>query len=208
MNSKTNVLPQIAQQNRDSAILNINNKIRILKEWASKGIPEYIEKGLDRNSDVSVLEYFPKTIRQFNSWDGQRNSDMFQSEMPSLRPNANDTLRKHALLRSEVETLLPLLVLQAESQRLEKRPASIRRLRVELDREKKIRELLENEIIEARRQLRIAQEISEAATVSRNAIAEEFQARVEILTNENSRLREEIFLLRKQHLKPIPTKKA
>lgn len=203
--------PKVAEHNKQRAIANINCKITILQGWISNGIPivqvQPDETGAQASSPVS-LEYFPKSNRQFNAWDGSQNSKDLNALLPKISRNANDTLRKNANLRTKVEQIVESLRLRAADQCQDAKPARISKLRSALKVEKRIRALLENELIEVRRALKAEQSAHKSKTQKAENQSKEFREYVLRLTSENQRLAEENAALIKKLAKISPIRKT
>lgn len=109
------------QINKKEALLNIQKKIDILKNW-SQGIYA---------SPVTSYDYFPTTIRQFNHWDMSQNGQDLKYLYPTIKTNANDTLRSYPQLRNELEQIISLLIQKSKqpSTKIEK----ISRLKEKID---------------------------------------------------------------------------
>jgi hypothetical protein len=90
------------QINKQAALSNILLKRDILLSWKDDGIPS--ASGDISNADY--LEYFPKSIRQFNAWDLSKNSDVVRKLFPGVKRNANDTLNNYPSIRLEISGLL------------------------------------------------------------------------------------------------------
>jgi hypothetical protein len=119
------------QINKKEALLNIQKKTDILRDW-SKGIYPH---------PLVSHDYFPTTIRQFNHWDMSQNTQDLKCLYPTIKTNANDTLRSYPQLRNEIEQIISLLILKSKqpSNKIEK--AS--RLKEKIDQQNKYILILE-----------------------------------------------------------------
>nr|WP_180203003.1 hypothetical protein [Pseudomonas sp. SbOxS1]NYU02586.1 hypothetical protein [Pseudomonas sp. SbOxS1] len=122
---------KISERNRNEAIRNIRLKISLLKEVFS-------------NSDLQTDEYYPKTIRQFNSWDLSQNTLKFRDDIAPISRNANDTLNKYPDLKSEVVASLHALMLVRNKSSSIDRTDKIGKLKEEILRLKKYINVLES----------------------------------------------------------------
>lgn len=122
---------KISERNRNEAIRNIRLKISLLKEVFS-------------NSDLQADEYYPKTIRQFNSWDLSKNTLKFRDVIAPIFRNANDTLNKYPDLKSEVVASLHALMLVRNKSSSADHTDKIGKLKEEIVRLKKYINVLES----------------------------------------------------------------
>lgn len=98
------------QSNKQDALKNILTKKDILMLWSKTSIP---------HASNGRLEFFPKTIRQFNAWDMSQNSPALKTALPPIARNANDTLRNYPSTRAEVSSAIAALVFMS-SQKVSK----------------------------------------------------------------------------------------
>ncbi|MFC7515473.1 hypothetical protein ACFQUU_10685 [Herbaspirillum sp. GCM10030257] len=149
----------IAALNQQRAIQNIKTKIGILEHWVSQGIPRrYNEAGQPMlSSGLHELDYFPKSLRQFNLWDGSQNCSETLRAFPIFRKNANDTLRIHTSLRQCVQKLIAELRRKRKEQSYIEKPDTLNSLRSQLVIEKGRLRLLEKELYNHRKQMKILQ---------------------------------------------------
>lgn len=181
--------PKIASLNRDVAAANIKRKLAILRAWLAKEIPALAPGDGDVAPRQQVtLDYFPRSLRQFNNWDGTQNCATTRAGLPPILRNANETLRKHQSLRTELERLLSALSLRAAEQSAALKPHRISKLIAELKVERARRSLLEREVVELRRHLkaelaRLTQELQ-----VKNSINHELQSLVGNLRSDNEAL--------------------
>jgi|GEM_PF-1250635 len=148
--------PAIATLNEQSATGNLQTKIQILEGWVRDGIPLL----RDEESTILIdeagrnrLDFFPRTVRQFNFWDGTQNCATVRLGLAQFSVNANDTLRKRPDLRRAVEELICMLANAASTAIKTKREETIVGLRRSLELEELRRQQLEYELIRHRREL-------------------------------------------------------
>jgi len=203
--------PKVAEFNKQRAIGNIHCKLRILNGWVENGIPVTQSGTCDdipRTSAQISLEYFPKSVRQFNAWDASQNSNEIQAALPTICRNANDTLRKHAHLRSEVVQTIESLRLRAADQFEGTKPLRIGKLRAALKLEVHLRTLLEHELIAIRRDLKAEKQAHNNVVQKVENQSKEFKEYIGRLTNDNERLSEENSVLIRKLTKIAPLRKA
>lgn len=124
------------QTNKQAAIENIRNKLAILAHWKASGIPVRAD---------GIAEYFPRTVRQFNSWDLSQNSEQVTDRYLLIRKNANDTLRNYPSTLTEVQTAISsLIALDKKPPRNAEKIANLKRSTAEL---KSYLKVLERELI-------------------------------------------------------------
>lgn len=185
--------PAVATANKRRALNNIERKIFILKEWISTGIPLC--------GDTSDLDFYPKSVRQFNLWDASQNTSKLDVE---IERNANDTLKKHEGVFAEVVQLVQIIQLRAAEQIQGKKKPRIGKLQAELALEVRLRKVAEAELIKLRRELK-AEQLSHRNALRRaeNRMAE-FKSELERLTAINARLAEENSVLVASAIKVRP----
>lgn len=130
----TRVVKQ-AEFSKANAEANINRKLNVLESWLSEGIP--FRRSDDGNilldeKDGKILEYYPKSLRQFKAWDGTQNSNTLRNTLPELSKTGNDTLAKRPALEEKVGKLVAALRLRAESQKGADKHSAFKRLEEEL----------------------------------------------------------------------------
>ncbi|MFQ6333988.1 hypothetical protein [Methylophilus sp. 3sh_L] len=200
--------PEIADINKLSAERNILCKLNILEAWAKNGIPpiQTINSGIDKN--LAGLEYFPRSIRQFNFWDGSQNSLQLREGIPAIFRNANETLNSHKELRLRVAAVLEALVIKSLSQANQLKPLRIKKLNTSLELERKLRSVAETELIVLRENMRLLQrQISESQSSS-VSIEREFQRLVKSLEGELEDTKAELATLKAKLAKVVPLKRV
>ena len=91
----------------------IDTKIEILQGWLANGIPRRRDNA--GNSFVSpaghqLLEYFPRSLRQFKLWDASQNSEAMRSALPTLSRIGNDTLARRPSCADRALALMNALI--------------------------------------------------------------------------------------------------
>lgn len=122
---------KINELNKALALSNINLKLSILEEAINP--PEN-----------SILEYYPKTVRQFNLWDAKQNSTEFQKRHSSIKRNANSTLNKHPDLKAKLIATLQALILAHRNRIKNTKPEKASKLKYDIAELKKYISLLES----------------------------------------------------------------
>ncbi len=198
--------PAVADVNRDNARRNIVCKKNILEAWARNGIPQVLVEESNQKGNIEMLEYFPRSIRQFNFWDGTVNSQYVQSGFPTITRNANDTLRNHPVLREEVEMVIDALIAREAIQQNQSKPIRIKKLTDASALERKLRTILENDLANLRKQQGEERRryIDEVASL-RGQVAE-MKAQVRHLKTENQGLSQQVRDLKGQLVKVLPLK--
>jgi hypothetical protein len=106
-----------SQVSKIAATENITKKMRILEKWLANGVPIALNTQSSLNTQVTPVlqpEYFPKTIRQFKLWDGQKNSEEFRIANGVITRTGNDTLNKRQDLK-ELTTAILIALKEKES---------------------------------------------------------------------------------------------
>lgn len=147
-----NVHQHASLVNAAAADANIRRKISILELWIESGIPHIPQDSLSSESGSRLLDYYPRTLRQFNLWDGSTNSVL--GELGSIRKNAPQTLRKNLAMQETVERLLTALRLRAAEQIRSAKPIRIQTLTRKLEVSEVRRALLEHEMLEQRKNMK------------------------------------------------------
>lgn len=195
--------PKIADINKLSAEKNMLCKLHILEAWAKSGVPS-VQQDHGIGNCLSNLEYFPRSVRQFNFWDGSQNSLKLREAMPSIFRNANETLNSHKGLRLRVVAVLEALVSKSLSQANQLKPLRIKKLTSNLDVEKRLRIVAETELVILRESMRLLQrQISESQSTSDN-IEREFQRLVKSLEIELEEVKGELATLKAHLAKIVP----
>lgn len=208
MNMKINASrkPEIADINQLTAEKNILCKLNILEAWAKNGIPSIHAVGSGIDKDLSSLDYFPRSIRQFNFWDGSQNSLQLREGMPAIFRNANETLNSHKELRLRVALVLETLVIKSISQANQLKPLRIKKLTTSLELEKKLRIVAETELVIMRENIRLLQRKISESQSSSAIIEREFQRLVKSLEKQIEDSKEELATLKAKLAKVAPLK--
>lgn len=175
--------PVVARVNMDRATGNIRTKLSILKAWSREGVPE-----IERENGERSLDFYPKSLRQFNAWDGSQNNQDIQRVLPDISRNANDTLRKHADLRKEVEAILEVIHFKAVEQATDKHVTKLVALKRSLKTEQQLRHAVEQELIMLRRSLKKEQDAHQVSKQKLDGQLTELKRRVDALLEERNRL--------------------
>jgi len=122
---------KINELNKALALSNLNLKLSALKEAIN--FPE-----------DSILEYYPKTVRQFNLWESNQNSAKLQERYSSIKRNANSTLNKHPDLKAELIATLQSLILAQRNHTKSTKPEKISKLKSDIFELKRYISLLES----------------------------------------------------------------
>jgi len=184
-----------AEVSKAAAEENINQKLKILENWALKGIP-YL-RTTDGNflldsRDNKILDFFPKSLRQFKSWDGSQNCELVRLEFPRLATTGNDTLAKRPVQEEEVRKVVLALRLKADSQNLESHPSVVKKLQAELKVANSIISIRNSELREQQRKLlRTGRDYRKLEVQSAGHLADAIKL--------NAKLAEEIESLKKQN---------
>ncbi|MCA8041836.1 hypothetical protein [Burkholderia seminalis] len=95
----------------------MENKVAILEAWLATGIPVMQGEAGPILDELGrpKLEFFPRTVRQFNAWDGSQNSQSALRPFGVFKVNANATLRKHPHLLERVVSAINSLRVQQDS---------------------------------------------------------------------------------------------
>lgn len=124
-----------AEISKAEADANIRLKINILSSWLAHGIP-YLQT-LDGSTlldsrNRKQLDFFPKSLRQFKTWDGSQNCEVVRAQLPAFTATGNDTLAKRPELANQARQAVEALRKRAEAQNNESRLSEIQNLTVEL----------------------------------------------------------------------------
>ncbi|SMP77696.1 hypothetical protein [Noviherbaspirillum suwonense] len=152
MSERKSRTPSIAITNESNARNNIVLKKNILDAWAKNGIPHVPVEDVAASVAELQLEYFPRTIRQFNFWDGSNNSEQIRNVLPAITRNANDTLRRHPNLRNDVDEAIDAVKQREILQLSQVKFTKISNLRGQIAMEKKLRSILESALVDVRKQ--------------------------------------------------------
>lgn len=111
-------VPQ-AERAKQAASANIELKLGVLKSWLKNGIP-YIEDEeghtlLDKNT-LRVIDFYPRSLRQFKEWDGSQNCSSVRATLPAIGRIGNDTLANRPELEKIAIELIAALRQVAEHQ--------------------------------------------------------------------------------------------
>jgi hypothetical protein len=124
-----------AEVSKAEADNNIKRKINVLKDWLDKGIP--YRQTPDGNTllddhDQKLLDFYPRSLRQFKAWDGSQNCEKVRAQLPTFIATGNDTLAKRPALEEQARRFITALRLRAESQTNATRQSELKRLEGEL----------------------------------------------------------------------------
>lgn len=122
---------KIHEFNKQEALNNMTLKLTILNDALKK--PE--------NPN---LEFYPKTVRQFNLWESKQNSIELNKRYGPIKKNANSTLNKYPEVKAELTTLLKLLTLAERNKEKNSKPERISKLKANIEELKKYILLLES----------------------------------------------------------------
>lgn len=189
--------PAVAAINKRDALLNLERKILILKNWISAGIPHFEE--------TESLVFYPKSVRQFNLWDGSQNPGKLDFE---IKRNANDTLRGYPDLRTQVKEIVCTIQVRAEEQLQGNKKARIGKLLTELAIEKRLRQVVESELVEVRRILKSKESIHENQERRSGNRIEELKSEIERLSDINALLTKDNAKLIAESIKVKPIRRA
>lgn len=126
-------VPQ-AERAKDAATANISRKLAILSSWAETAIPylcDHLGRTVLDERQTRVLDFFPRSLRQFKEWDGSQNCLFVRSTLPKFGTTGNDTLAKRPELEENAIRLIVALKDRATSQLLEGRHTELKKLRTE-----------------------------------------------------------------------------
>ncbi|WP_273163631.1 hypothetical protein [Massilia timonae] len=146
-----------AEVSKAEADANIERKLNVLKSWLSTGIPYRQtadgETFLD-NHDQKILDFYPRSLRQFKIWDGSQNCESVKVHLPVFAATGNDTLAKRPALEEQARQVIAALRLRAESQSNTTRQSEIKRLKSEIKVAEATIEMRNAELREQQRTLR------------------------------------------------------
>ncbi|WP_050470702.1 hypothetical protein [Herbaspirillum chlorophenolicum] len=198
--------PPVAETNKNNAKQNIVRKKNVLDAWAKNGIPFEAVDESNTKAVSGALDFFPRSIRQFNFWDGSENSEVVRSELPEIARNANDTLRSYPDLKSEVEKILDALIAREILQKNQSKPIKVKKLLDTNALEKKLRSILENELVNLRRQQADDRKKYNGDVASLTGQITELKGIVHDLKSENQGLSQQVRNLKSQIAKVSPLK--
>ena len=195
MTDKKSRKPPVADVNKDNAKNNIVCKKNLLNGWAKNGIPIVPDDPSSPSEAIGKLEYFPRTIRQFNFWDGSANSQSVRNGFPTISRNANDTLRRYPVLKGEVEDILDALIAREILQQNHAKPIRLKKLYDSNALEKKLRVILENELVNLRKQQGEERKKYNDRVTGLNGQVEELKRILRELREENHALSQQVSAL-------------
>lgn len=173
---------------KDRAQAVIDAKILLLRTWLETGIPCRCDADgnilLDPRSGNRVLEYFPRTLRQFKLWDGSQNSTLIRASGCALGRTGNDTLAKRPSCASLATQLMSALVEVARKQGASNHESSVARLKVEIAAMKRSVEIRCMELFEQQRTIRTLERRISLLIARQQADAEETQRTIGRLSEE------------------------
>ena len=101
----------------------IGKKILVLEGWIENGIPWRLHDAsgevMHDHNDEKLLDYFPKTIRDFARWDGSQNCAATREKIGELSTSSRTTLGPrghHVKQRELIEQILKQLPSKATEQ--------------------------------------------------------------------------------------------
>lgn len=206
MNEKKVRKPPVADINRNNAKQNIIRKKNVLDAWAKNGIPVVATDKANTKTNSGEIEFFPRSIRQFNFWDGSANSELARSDLPKIARNANDTLRSYPDLRREIEQTLDALIAREILQKNQSKPIKVKKLLDANVLEKKLRSILENELVNLRRQQADDRMRYNHEVASMTGQVTELKRLLRDLKSENQDLSQQVRNLKSQIAKVSPLK--
>ncbi|MDR6586364.1 hypothetical protein [Herbaspirillum frisingense] len=200
--------PSIAALNKSNAKNNIVRKKNILDAWARNGIPHVAAHNVEPGMAAFQLEYFPRTIRQFNFWDGSANSEQMRNELPTFTRNANDTLRGYPDLKNSVGEVIDAVKQRAIVQQSRCKETKISSLLSQKMMEKKLRLIAERELVNVRKQQKEERRSYNDETAGLNSQLAELRRQIEKLRTENKDANHQIAGLKVKLAKVAPLKKV
>jgi len=108
---------QQAERAKREATENIERKLNVLEAWVRNGIPVVMSTSGHRLIDANertMVDFFPKSLRQFKAWDGSQNCEATRVALPELRPIGNDTLANRPELERRAILFIAMLRRQSE----------------------------------------------------------------------------------------------
>ncbi|QPK62573.1 hypothetical protein IVG45_17215 [Methylomonas sp. LL1] len=192
---------------KENALKNIEIKINILNSWLKDGIPFRCDENghhiLDEK-DNKVLDFSPKTVRQFLGWDGSQNCAFLRKSLPAIRSLNNSTLAQYKTHRAEVESIVRALKQKAELQLQRTSASEIKRFKAaQSEMEINIRSLSEQNLI-LRRNYVESQNKYQALLRETEGHEKEFYNNYQIMEDEIERLKSQISSLTKTIVKLQP----
>jgi len=124
-----------AEVSKAEADANIKRKLNVLQSWLNDGIP--YRQTADGNTllddhDQKLLDFYPRSLRQFKAWDASQNCEVVRSLLPTIIATGNDTLAKRPALEEQARRLIAGIRLRADSQINATRQSELKRLTGEL----------------------------------------------------------------------------
>ncbi|WP_126879193.1 hypothetical protein [Paraburkholderia kururiensis] len=126
-------------------------------------------------------EYFPRTVRQFNGWDGSQNSRSALRPFEAFKVNANVTLRKRSDILERVVAVIKNLRNQQESTPRRAQPDTHAVLKERLAREVLMRAQLEEALIHLKRENKQLARENDGLKTQRDSIKQEARRAVKRL---------------------------
>ena len=176
-----------AEVSKAEAEANIERKLNVLESWLQAGIP--YQQTADGNTllnhrDHKLLDFYPKSLRQFKAWDGTQNCELVRAQLPPLGTTGNDTLAKRPALQEQARRILTALRLRAEAQVDTGRQSELNRLKSELQVVEATIAIRNAEIREQRRTLRRLESANTRLNQKAAGDAAEFKSTYETLLTE------------------------
>lgn len=124
-----------AEVSKAEAEANIIRKLNVLKSWLANGIPYHQTNDgntLLNAQNHKLLDFYPKSLRQFKLWNGTQNCCRVRDLLPEIATTGNDTLSKRPELEQQVGKVVEALKLRAQIQENSTKHVEIDRLEAEL----------------------------------------------------------------------------
>jgi hypothetical protein len=138
-------------------------------------------------SDSKLLEWFPKSIREFSIWDGSKNSVAFAQHWGPIHRCSRNTINAHVDLKNEIEILLERLVatslLTAAAEVTEPTSSAL------LAAEKRRRVSIEREFLAIRKRFKSAEAHGKRLARLREVETREAKEKIRALERETKRLK-------------------
>ena len=207
MSERKSRTPSIAMTNKSNARNNIVLKKNILDAWAKNGIPHVPVEDVAASVAKVQLEHFPRTIRQFNFWDGSANSEQIRNVLPAITRNANDTLRLHPDLRNDVDEAINAVKQREILQLSQVKFTKISNLQGQIAMEKRLRSIAERALVDVRRQQKEDRRSYNDDIAGLNSQIAELKGLLENLKIDNKEAHHLIASLKTKLVKVAPLKK-
>jgi hypothetical protein len=146
-----------AEVSKAEAEANIIRKLNVLDDWLANGIPyqkTVLGNTLLDDNDHSLLDFYPRSLRQFKAWDGSQNCEFVRAQLPNFAATGNDTLAKRKTLEERARNVIVALRERADVQANSTRRSAMKQLTGELKIAQAIIEVRNAELREQQRKLR------------------------------------------------------